>query len=53
MKEIEVPTGEKTLFGREITETVKKPTGNLIISEKDFKIFKILIHTAKKEKLNS
>ncbi len=37
MKEIEVPTGEKTLCGREITETVKKPTGNLIISEKDFK----------------
>ena len=37
MKEIEVPTGEKTIFGREITEKVKKPTGNLIISEKDFK----------------
>ena len=37
MKEIEVATGEKTIFGREITETVKKPTDNLIISEKDFK----------------
>ena len=37
MKNVEVPTGEKTLFGKEKTKTEKKPTKNIIISEKDYK----------------
>lgn len=35
MKEVKVPSGEKFL-GHEFSKTVQKPTGNLIISEKDF-----------------
>jgi len=37
MKNVEVPTGEKTLFGKEKTKTEKKPTKNIIISESDYK----------------
>lgn len=37
MKNVEVPTGEKNLFGKEKTKTEKKPTGNVIISEADYK----------------
>lgn len=37
MKNIEVPTGEKTLFGKEKMKKEKKPTENVIISEKDYK----------------
>lgn len=37
MKNVEVPTGEKTLFGKEKTRTEKKPTKNVIISENDYK----------------
>ena len=37
MKNVEVPTGEKTLFGKEKTKTEKKPTKNVIISESDYK----------------
>src|SRR5699024_4327569 len=37
MKNIEVPTGEKNLFGKEKTRTEKRPTKNIIISEKDYK----------------
>lgn len=37
MKNIEVPTGEKTLFGKEKTKIEKKPTENVIISETDYK----------------
>src|SRR5699024_7790025 len=37
MKKIEVPNGEKTLFGKEKTKTEKKPTENVIISEQDYK----------------
>jgi hypothetical protein len=37
MKSIEVPTGEKTLFGKEKTKTEKKPTENVIISRSDYK----------------
>ena len=37
MKNIEVPTGEKTLFGKEKTKTEKKPTENVIITERDYK----------------
>lgn len=36
MKNIEVPTGEQDLFGREKTETKKERTGNLIIPEAKF-----------------
>ena len=37
MKNVEVPTGEKTLFGKEKTKTEKKPTENVIISRSDYK----------------
>lgn len=37
MKNIEVPTGEKTLFGKEKTRIEKKPTKDVIISEQDYK----------------
>lgn len=37
MKNIEVPTGEKTLFGKEKTKIEKKPTKDVIISEQDYK----------------
>lgn len=37
MKNVEVPTGEKTIFGKEKTKTEKKPTKNVIISESDYK----------------
>ena len=37
MKNVEVPTGEKTIFGKEKTRTEKKPTKNVIISESDYK----------------
>jgi len=37
MKNVEVSTGEKNLFGKEKTKTEKKPTGNVIISEQDYK----------------
>lgn len=36
-KNVEVPTGEKNLFGKEKTKTVKKPTENVIISRTDYK----------------
>ena len=48
-KEVKVPSGEKFL-GHEFTKTVKKPTGNLIISEKDFKNIQDLnFHVKKSE----
>jgi hypothetical protein len=37
MKNVEVPTGEKTIFGREKTKTEKKPTKNVILTESDYK----------------
>lgn len=37
MKNVEVPTGEKTLFGKEKTKAEKQPTKNIIISESDYK----------------
>lgn len=37
MKNIEVPTGEKNLFGKEKTRTEKVSTENVIISETDYK----------------
>src|SRR5699024_5815280 len=36
-KNVEVPNGEKTFFGKEKTETKKKETSNVIISKKDYK----------------
>src|SRR5699024_11388732 len=36
-KNVEVPTGKKTFFGKEKTETKKKETSNVIISKKDYK----------------
>src|SRR5699024_5833195 len=35
-KNVEVPTGEKTIFGKEKTETKRKETGNVIISRKNY-----------------
>src|SRR5690625_2007808 len=37
MRNVEVPTVEKTIFGKEKTKTEKKPTKNVIISESDYK----------------
>src|SRR5699024_9638818 len=39
MKNVEVPTGEKYMFGlgKEIMKTEKKPTKNVVISERDYK----------------
>src|SRR5699024_3633977 len=37
MKNIEVPTGEKTLFGKEKTKTEKRPTKNVVLLESDYK----------------
>lgn len=39
MRDVEVPTGEKSIFGlgKEITRTERKPTKNVIISEDDYK----------------
>src|SRR5699024_12428074 len=39
MKNVEVPTGEKSMFGLgiEIMKTEKKPTKNVVISERDYK----------------
>src|SRR5699024_9084570 len=46
-KNVEVPTGEKTFFGKEKTETKKKETRNVIISKKDNKK---LVNATKKNK---
>ena len=49
MKEVKVPSGEKFL-GIDISKTVKKPTGYLLITEKDFKnIQNLNTHTKKRE----
>src|SRR5699024_12858327 len=39
MKNVEVPTGEKSMFGlgKEIMKTEKKPTKNVVIWERDYK----------------
>src|SRR5699024_11889384 len=39
MTNFEVPTGEKSMFGlgKEIMKTEKKPTKNVVISERDYK----------------
>src|SRR5699024_12855927 len=39
MKNVEVPTGEKFMFGlgKEIMKTEKKPNKNVVISERDYK----------------
>lgn len=36
-KNVEVPTGEKSIFGKEKTEIKKKETDNVIVSKKDYK----------------
>lgn len=46
-KNVEVPTGEKTIFGKEKTETKRKETGNVIISRKNYAE---LINAAKENK---
>lgn len=37
MKNVEVPTGEKNLFGKEKTKIERKPTGNVVVPEDNFK----------------
>jgi len=50
MKDVKVPSGEKILF-HEFNKTVEKPTGNFIISEKDFfKLNNAIKNAKKKEK---
>lgn len=50
MKDVKVPSGEKFLF-HEFNKTVEKPTGNFIISEKDFfKLNNAIKNAKKKEK---
>lgn len=51
MKNIEVPTGEKTLFGKEKMKTEKKPTENVIITEQDYK--KLVAAARDNEKLKT
>src|SRR5699024_1158400 len=51
MKYVEVPTGEKTIFGKEKTKPEKKPTQNVIISEKDYK--KLVTAARDNEKLKT
>lgn len=51
MKNVEVPTGEKTIFGKEKTKTEKKPTKNVIISENDYK--KLVTAARDNEKLKT
>src|SRR5699024_6640978 len=46
-KNVEVPKGEKTIFGKENTETKRKETGNVIISRKNYAE---LINAAKENK---
>src|SRR5699024_8365279 len=46
-KNVVVPTGEKTIFGKEKTETKRKETGNVIISRKNYAE---LINAAKENK---
>ncbi len=48
MKDVKVPSGEKFL-GHEFTKTVQKPTGNLIITEKDFSKLDQAIKNGKKK----
>lgn len=37
MKNVEVPTGERTIFGKDKTRTEKQPTKNVVISESNYK----------------
>src|SRR5699024_12147717 len=46
-KNVEVPTGEKTIFSKEKTETKRKETSNVIISRKNYAE---LINAAKENK---
>lgn len=50
MKEVEVKIDEKTFFGKNRTKVIKKWTGNVVISEKDFfKMKKFIANGRKKE----
>ncbi|CAM2918380.1 MobV family relaxase [Erysipelothrix tonsillarum] len=50
MEDVEVETDEKNIFGKNKTETVKKWTGNVIVSEADFlKMDKAIKNGRKKE----
>src|SRR5699024_12411370 len=51
MKNVEVPTGEKTMFGlgKEIMKTEKKPNKNVVISERDYR--KLVTDTRDKDML--
>lgn len=47
VKTVEVPTGERNFWGQEKKEKKKKPTGNVIMPEQDYKN---LVHAAKENK---
>src|SRR5699024_10386888 len=49
MRNVEVPTGEKSIFGKEKTKTKKKPNKNIIIKKRDNK--KLMTAEKDKEKL--
>lgn len=50
MKEVEIKTDEKNIFGKNKTKVVKEWTGNVVISEKDFlKMNKFIKNGVKKE----
>src|SRR5699024_11786859 len=55
MKNVEVPTGEKSMFGlgKEIMKTEKKPTKNVVISERDYKNLVTAARDRKSTRLNS
>lgn len=49
MKSVEVPTGEKNFFGKEKVKVEKKPTGNVILSEENYK--KLMTAASQSEEL--
>lgn len=51
LRNVEIPTGEKNFFGKEKTKIEKEPTGNVILSEGNYK--KLLTAANQNEKLTN
>src|SRR5699024_7081283 len=49
MRNVEVPTGEKNFLGKEKMKTEKQPTGNVVLSEENYK--KLVMAANQKEQL--
>ncbi len=49
MRNVDVPTGEKNFLGKEKMKTEKQPTGNVVLSEEDYK--KLVMAANQKEQL--